>query len=587
MDWTDQDVQTTDINMLTDTQIQDILDSTTVSDVTKTKLIKSLAGVNDIQSDDEEIVDDHKDVIDESKLAFAKVLEYVTNTFYRTDENKEIAVQVVSGNKAGNYYDTQKIVLSEGLIDAFGELNLPRFLVYYHELGHHLYSQGLFILEEKWAKINQGPLQWHDKYHHLVNWIEDYYIEDMLVKEHPYLTDVVSCIKKLPPDYDINRIEYAFNFWYINQAPTPALQYTDQIAFKAYVIKLLNLRSTSTRFGHGILTTLSMKQSVETRFAMLLIEFYNWCVARNIFPKDKSLPKLNNPNNHIEQPGQGDAAPGDTQQDNGTPADSGGGAGSYSAHSGQVGKVNGVFKEVTHIKNATTVFKEEVAAENKLVNKEVLDMSQRIQADTATLDGLFNTKYKESAIIQPKVIVPNFFNPNRLVDQVLFQEKQHSYMNVAIYRDISGSTTGNIHKLMHVVCEQLYKDIPVDITYYLYGSGDVSIVEIPYIPWENSSHTPAEYSSNPQFNKIERGTNSSAIADVITQQLSEKWLNIIITDGDLDDLMQRDNILSLLKNVFVVAVNAPVEDGLLGVEVNNIGDIEQINSVLMGINLDQ
>jgi len=528
------------------------------------------------------LLDEDDDHIDESKLAFAKILEYVTNTFYRTDENNEIAVQVVSGNNAGNYYDKQKIVLSEGLIDAFGELNLPRFLVYYHELGHHLYSQGLFILEEKWAKINQGPLQWRDKYHHLLNWIEDYYIEDMLVKEHPYLTDVVSCIKKLPPEYDITRIEYAFNYWYLHQAPTPALGYTDQIAFKAYVIKLLNLRSTSSRFGHGILTTLSMKQSVETRFAMLLIEFYNWCVARNIFPKDKPLPKLSNPNNHIEQLGQGDE-----QQGDGTPADSEGNAGSHSTHSGKVGKVKDVFKEVTHIKNATTVFKEEVAAENKLVNKEVLDMSQRIQADTATLDGLFNTKYKESAIIQPKVIVPNFFNPNRLVDQVLFQEKQHSYMNVAIYRDISGSTTGSIHKLMHAVCEQLYKDIPVDITYYLYGSGEVSIVEIPYIPWEDSSNEPAEYSSNPQFNKIGRGTNSSAIADVITQQLSEKWLNIIITDGDLDDLMRRDNILSLLKNVFVVAVNAPVEDGLLGVEINNIGDIEQINSVLMGINLDQ
>ena len=531
----------------------------------------------------EEIVDDHKDVIDESKLAFAKVLEYVTNTFYRTDENEEIAVQVVSGNNAGNYYDTQKIVLSEGLIDAFGELNLPRFLIYYHELGHHLYSQGLFILEEKWGKIHQGPLQWHDKYHHLINWIEDYYIEDTLVKEHPYLTDVVTCIKKLPPEYDINRIEYAFNYWYLHQAPTPALGYTDQIAFKAYVIKLLNLRSSSARFGHGILTTLSMKQSVETRFAMLLIEFYNWCVTRNIFPKDKPLPKLSNPNNHLEQPGQGDAAPGDAQQGDAQQEN----AGSHSAHTGQVGKVNDVFKEVTHIKSATTVFKEEVAAENKLVNKEVLDMSQRIQADTATLDGLFNTKYKESSIIQPKVIVPNFFNPNRLVDQVLFQEKQHSYMNVAIYRDISGSTTGSIHKLMHAVCEQLFKDIPVDITYYLYGSGEVSIVEIPYIPWEDSSNIPSEYTSNSQFNKIGRGTNSSAIADVITQQLSEKWLNIIITDGDLYDLMERDNILSLLKNVFVVAVNAPVEDGLLGVEINDIGDIEQINSVLMGINLDQ
>ena len=43
------------------------------------------------------------------------------------------------------------------------------------------------------------------------------------------------------------------------------------------------------------------------------------------------------------------------------------------------------------------------------------------------------------------------------------------------------------------------------------------------------------------------GTNSGAIADVITEQLNDKWLNIIITDGDLSDLMHRDNINSLLE----------------------------------------
>ena len=98
-------------------------------------------------------------------------------------------------------------------------------------------------------------------------------------------------------------------------------------------------------------------------------------------------------------------------------------------------------------------------------------MSQRIQSEATTLDGLFSARDKDSSLIQSKVNVPNFFNPNRLVDQVLFKEKLHVYMNVAIYRDVSGSTTGNTHTLMHQVCEQLYKDIPVNITYYLYASG--------------------------------------------------------------------------------------------------------------------
>ena len=86
---------------------------------------------------------------------------------------------------------------------------------------------------------------------------------------------------------------------------------------------------------------------------------------------------------------------------------------------------------------------------------------------------------------------------------------------------------------MHYVCEQLVKDIPVNITYYLYASGDVSIIEVPYIPWEESAIVPQPYKENPLYAQLSGGTNSDAIADVITQQLSDKWLNIIVTDGDL------------------------------------------------------
>lgn len=570
-----------------DTDFEDALQQTGISIGPKDKAPK------DVTIIDEEV---------ERKKAFAKVLEFITNTFYRTDENEEITVEVSSAgkgtskNKSTNFYDTKRIVLAEGLIDAFGELNLPRFLVYYHELGHHLYSMGLFNLLKVWQTQKQGPLTWDDKYMHLLNWIEDLYIEDRLVKEHSYLTDVISCIKKLPPDYDINKIIYAFNFWYIHQGATPALNYTDQLAFKAYITQLLNIRSNTTiRFGQGILTTVSIKQSTETKYALLIIEFYNWCVSKGIFPKNQKLKPLSNPNNHLEdnQGGQGGQGAqqqgqgqGQGQSGQGDQGDQGGqpGGGSYSDHSGQVTRAGG-YTEAYHIKSPTTIFKDELAQENRMINKEMLDMSQRIQAEESSLDGLFSTKHHDSSIIQSKVIVPNFFNPNRLIDQVLFKQKDHAYMNVAIYRDISGSTSGVIHKLMSHVCEQLYKDIPVDITYYLYSSGDVSIVELPYVLWEDSRNVPKTYAANKDFSALTGGTNSSAIADVITQQLSEKWLNIIITDGDLNDLMRRDNIMELLKNVFVIAVNSDVEEGLLGVSINDISDLDKINPVLSGINV--
>ena len=160
-------------------------------------------------------------------------------------------------------------------------------------------------------------------------------------------------------------------------------------------------------------------------------------------------------------------------------------------------------------------------------------------------------------------------------------------MNVAIFRDISGSTRGDIHTLMHYVSEQLMRDIPVDITYYLYSSGEISIIKVPYVSWKEDNKVPDEYSKDPLYQQLSGGTNSDAIADVITEQLSDKWLNIIITDGDLNSLMNRENIFGLLKNVFVISVKSPLDQRLLGVSVNDLMDISNINNVLSTINLDR
>ena len=527
---------------------------------------------------------------EQKKWAFAHVLEFITNNFYSTPDHP-VSVQIDKDNKGNNYYDGNTIVLSSQLIDAFATLNLPRFVVYYHELGHLLYSEGYFRFIETWQKIDAGPLKWKKSYEHLFNWIEDFYIESRLLVEHKYLSDVMSCILKMPPEYDIKRIEYAFNYWYVYKAPTPALSYMDQVTFKTYLTQLLTMRDYKTiPFGHGVLTNLAMRPSNDTKFAQTLVEFYNWCVTKGIFADDQPLPALTTPVAHIEPVETGSDPDKDSTQKGdptprGDPIDSKDKTGSYSDHSGIVGRPTFEYVERYHVKTATDLLKDELVQENTLINKEILDMSQRLQADQYTIDGLFTNKYRPTATIQNKIIVPNFYNPNRLIDQVLFRKRKHTYMNVAIYRDISGSTEGNRHTLMHQVCEQLMKDIPVNITYYLYSSGDISIVEVPYIPWENSSNVPSVYEANPIYNQLSGGTNSSAIADVITQQLSDKWLNIIITDGDLYDLMHRDNIMALLKNVFVISVTAPVEPGLLGVSINTPEDIVNINRTLSSIQL--
>ena len=71
---------------------------------------------------------------------------------------------------------------------------------------------------------------------------------------------------------------------------------------KDYIDNLLGLRqNTNTRFGNGILTTLSVRKSRETRYIELLIEFYNWCESVGIFdPANPPLPPLSNPNGHAQ-----------------------------------------------------------------------------------------------------------------------------------------------------------------------------------------------------------------------------------------------------------------------------------------------
>lgn len=526
---------------------------------------------------------------DITKQAYAEVLTFITNSFY--SQGKNIKVEINDEDKGTNYYDGDKITLSSALLDAFGNLGLPRFLVYYHELGHHLYSKYLFTLLETWEKIKTGPLAWDPAYHHLVNWIEDFYIENRIVKEHSYLMDVVNCIKKLPPEYDITKIQYAFNYYYVNQAPTPSLLYNDQIVFLNYIKELLQLRdSDKTRFGNGVLSTLTIKATNETKFALKIIEFFKWCVSKGILPEHKQ-PPLKNPNQHLEPSKQKDVdkvtekfmkAVSKLLDDNKFLRQPGG---TYDDHSRKVANVKiDTYVPILHVDSKTELLKEELVYENKMIDKQI----EMIQVNTqgSTISGLFNGRYSDSSIIQPRPQIVNFFNPHRLIDQNLFLKKDHTYMNVNIFRDISGSTRGDVHELMHYVTEHLLKEIPVEVDYYLYSSGEISIVKIDYIPWKDSNEAPEEYANNEVFQQFGGGTNSDAIADVMTQQLSDKWLNIIITDGDLNSLMHRENIFALLKNVFVVAVKDRLDPRLHGITINDIKDVKYINNVLASINLD-
>ena len=117
---------------------------------------------------------------------------------------------------------------------------------------------------------------------------------------------------------------------------------------------MLTLRDyKSVPFGSGIISNLSIRPSNDTLFVKTIIEFYDWCVTKNIFPNDQILPKLSTPNAHLEslddqsdsQPSsQSGSQPSDqpsdqlSDQTNDQPDDQGDKTGSHSKHSNKVGK---------------------------------------------------------------------------------------------------------------------------------------------------------------------------------------------------------------------------------------------------------
>ena len=497
--------------------------------------------------------------------AIASVFEKVINNFYK----KGVSVKCVDTAETA-YCEGNNITLPKDLLERFTQDKLPRFTVLYHELGHALYSHDLTALLRKWQNmpVQNNPYAWDEKYMHLINWIEDLFIEWKLVQDYSYLYDIINCLKKLTFTYDIEAIDKAFNHYYIRGCAPNVLGINDGLTFHKHIDDLLTLRK-AYMFGQGPITLLSNK-SKETKYIKGIIDFFNWCVSKTIF-EDVPLPPLSNPNN-ILQKGNGSG-----QSNQNTSTNRGKGS-SISQHTHMVGQYKEVFPDIDA--SNTVSFVKEFVAENKLIKEELANRS-KVDCQETSLDGLFNSTYSDSAVITNKAIIKNFYNPNRLIDHVLFKYPNKSFNNVSIYRDISGSTHNNTSfSLINSICKFLIDKIPIAKHFYLYASGDISILETDFQDWDDSDNIPDVYSVDETFQQFSWGTNSGAIADVMTEQLSDKWLNIIVTDGDLNDLMRRDNINSLLENVYVIAIdddcNRSVIDPSRYIFIKDESEIESI-----------
>lgn len=473
-----------------------------------------------------------------------EALEFITNTFYAPTE-KYIKVEIGEGN----YYDRDKIVLDYSLMSRFAANNLPVLVVFYHEVLHKDLSEAIFNLESNWSRVKSGPIAYKEKYHHLLNWVEDFYIEKKGLEKYPYLEDILHCIRRLPPEYNINEIQYAFNYYYQKNKPSPALK--DPGMFMYYINELYKLRD-GARFGKGPL--LKLGSNTESQYANMIIAFYNFCVNEGIFAPDAVLPTLNNPNNFIVSvPATGTA----TATTTAVPATASttvpvtattvpalaSDTGSYTDD----GTVEVYYVEKTP--QGGDALKVELDIEQEIFDRFDFDSSQTFQTERSTMEGYFNSKKELTTIIQGTVEVQNFFNPNKLIDGFLFTRPSKTFLNVAVFRDVSGSVSTLEHKMMDLCVKKIIEEVPSEIDYYLYSS---NLYKTEYVEWAKLRETPKEYSEI--MSHLGASTNSNLIADEISAQLDDKYLNIIITDGDLDRLMARDNIAGLLNNVYIIYI---------------------------------
>lgn len=554
------------------------------------KYDNNVAATDELQEEINELIKSFQISQEDAKIltSFKEVLDTIAK-FYNKNGNP--VTTIFKEADTAFCTDKNEIVLPPKLILQFFANDLPKFCVFYHELGHALYSEPNFHLIEKWKNISSAFSATHGfdkKYLYLNNWLEDYYIEARLVKDYSYLYDIIRCLKLLPYQYDVTKREFAFHYYYQYKKPSPSFDQVESATFLKYLNDLTTLRCSSV-FGKGPLSLLN-KQNTNTKYISILKDFHNWCVQKGIYP-DVPLPPLALPSNIIQMP-NGNA------QNNGqgtgtTPGTDPFGNGSYSQHSGQVGNNNNkpqqVFPKLDPNVTLDPILIKQFKAE-KIYMKKALT-SYRQDTQKSSLYGVFTEEMEASNMIG-KPIIPNFFNTNRLEDRILFQQPGRTFNNVSIYRDISGSTYGYFD-LIDKVCNYLDKNIPIDKHFYLYASGNVSIMETEYKEWPEEDEVPELYNDDPIYKQMDGGTNSDAIADVMSEQLNDKWLNIIVTDGDLYSLFARDNIEALLHNVAVVEVNSYKGDssckeslGRFGdhyVKITNENDIPNINDMLYNI----
>lgn len=448
---------------------------------------------------------------------FVKWFEIYLNAIYRSFYTETGSVSIKPGHEGGFInMDSNQMTLYEKYIIDLWDSGVPPLLVFYHEIGHLLFTT---------QDIISVGHSLHQDVFHLLNWIEDFYIEERLMKELYYVKPYIKMLHEVVPEFidDWQKPEFAFNYYYafegqiplwMNQT-TPAIGQT----FDNYIKRLLNLRRNIT------------SKFAQQRFVNELTNFYQFCVTHKILTPSTPPPPTQ-PQPQVTQ-GGGAGMPGASGAGSGR-GQGGQGSGNDLAFDGS-GSSNTLGQDILDPNNydpnykptpVHTVYKPLDPV--KGFDKTLIDLMLSLQSE---LDKqLFNDfKFQRRGKLALVQRTKNTTSPRNLIDPIAivtnrediyleYITEEQNYVGYNLFIDASGSVGFNMdynHGVKKII------DIIEQYPHTIYSFNDT------LVKW-----TPKEISKVLQLRGT-GGTESSLIAPVVLEKREELNLNIIFSDGDL------------------------------------------------------
>lgn len=464
---------------------------------------------------------------------FIKWFEKYLNSIYTSFYVAEGKVSIKPGHEGGFVnLDSMEIVLYEKIINDLWASSIPPLLIFYHEIGHVLYTT-----EALTSYGNSLDKQTFN----LLNWIEDFFIEAELMKKLYFIKPYIQMLHEVVPDFidDWEKPHFALHYYYCYEGLTPRWMTKAGIdkEFKRYIEQLKHLRvSFSSRFARE-------------KFIRMFEEFYMFCVKHKILtpetPRPPMEPRLEEDKEGIVK-GPGGSHTGDDAGTGGSIAEGEGtdeeGAkeGDYADDEGEDVKESKIirppFKPLDITKGFDPMFKELMEIMGKEYNKSLYDSFKLAKKGKPELVPITRATSSPRSMIDPIAI-------ETMRDDIYLEYtiEDFSYTAYNLFIDVSGSVGYN------TTFNTLGRDIINIIKHYpyaVYGYGN------------NVTKWDQKKIDNIMKLRCGDGTESPIIGDIILEKKELGNLNIVLSDGDLANLCRRPDIKEITQQylfIFVVS----------------------------------